>query len=409
MDLLRSCYSTKMRLVKDDPRTVDITWYWCEPGAQPGPYTIFASGNYSEIPDMPWTGPGEVKHAPRAWYDGKNIWGNAGQHVCGTAAQFANGLDHWPTPAEWSWCCCPYVSLPCLCYFPPPPSPKSSSPCVCLSPRHFAEAVPHAYGGLPVELAELPLWISRPCVCLEPSTVAAGVGVSRPVPIAVLQSAPCVCVSPSSRAQLVAPTSGYLVAAGSARAALGVVVSGPCVCVSPSSPALLVAPTSGYAVAGVSAAIAAEVLVSRPCVCVVPGIEETALLGGYYGSSAGSSAAGGGMVPNSCCPIASVVHVLPIPIPTQGASTPFLFDGSRYWVSDVLSSAAFPPLNYQLRMSCAGTGAQGWLLEISCNGGAYQSLGFPIGGSTCSPLFLQWVPLAAACGASSPTSVIVQV
>ena len=398
-----------MRLVKDDPRTVDITWYWCEPGAQPGPYTIFASGNYSEIPDMPWTGPGEVKHAPRAWYDGKNIWGNAGQHVCGTAAQFANGLDHWPTPAEWSWCCCPYVSLPCLCYFPPPPSPKSSSPCVCLSPRHFAEAVPHAYGGLPVELAELPLWISRPCVCLEPSTVAAGVGVSRPVPIAVLQSAPCVCVSPSSRAQLVAPTSGYLVAAGSARAALGVVVSGPCVCVSPSSPALLVAPTSGYAVAGVSAAIAAEVLVSRPCVCVVPGIEETALLGGYYGSSAGSSAAGGGMVPNSCCPIASVVHVLPIPIPTQGASTPFLFDGSRYWVSDVLSSAAFPPLNYQLRMSCAGTGAQGWLLEISCNGGAYQSLGFPIGGSTCSPLFLQWVPLAAACGASSPTSVIVQV
>jgi len=223
-------------------------------------------------------------------------------------------------------------------------------------------------------------------------------------------SGPCVCVSPSSPAALVAPTSGYAVAAGvSAAGGAGLVVSGPCVCVSPSSPAALVAPTSGYAVAGVSAAIAAEVLVSRPCVCVVPGIEETALLGGYYGSSAGSSAAGGGMVPNSCCPIASVVHVLPIPIPTQGASTPFLFDGSRYWVSDVLSSAAFPPLNYQLRMSCAGTGAQGWLLEISCNGGAYQSLGFPIGGSTCSPLFLQWVPLAAACGASSPTSVIVQV
>jgi len=67
VDLLRSCYSTRMRLFRDSTEETDIVWYKCEPGVKPLPFhTVFASRNWN-APDKDWIGLGEVPGAPRAW------------------------------------------------------------------------------------------------------------------------------------------------------------------------------------------------------------------------------------------------------------------------------------------------------------------------------------------------------
>ena len=129
-----------MRLVQHDPREVEVTWFFAPPNAAIGSYSIFASGNWQDLKEGPWLGPGEVKHRARPWSNGANLWGFNGQHRCGTDQQFAEGLTAWPT--QWTWCCCPYVSLPCVCVQPPvgpelPFEPGSSVPSSTLAARRL--------------------------------------------------------------------------------------------------------------------------------------------------------------------------------------------------------------------------------------------------------------------------------
>ena len=122
-------------------------------GAQPGPYTVLASGNWSSWPGWPWDGPGEVKGAPRKWYNGANVWGFQGDHVCGTPQQFMAGLDRWPKPEEWVWCCAAWYSTPCVCLFPKP------------APAVYVPAVSYA---LPEGAPIAPAWRSLVTLGLHP-------------------------------------------------------------------------------------------------------------------------------------------------------------------------------------------------------------------------------------------------
>jgi len=276
-----------MFLVDGDPRSVEVQWYFCADQAQPAPYTIFASGNWNELPEMPWVGPGEVKGAPREWVNGANLWGTVGDHVCGTAEQFAKGLDHWPTPAEWVWCCSPYFSQPSLCFFPPPKPPPKSQPCICLQPAHFAVPLPHAYGGFVGELEPLPGWVSRPCICLEPGMTARPARhVSPAVRPIVLQSAPCVCLLPGARVELKPGASAKL--AGYSAPTRFPVTSSPCVCLMPAVRAAFVAGLSGAGSSSaptMSAPSSPAVVFSRPCVCLTASVSAK-LVPGASGSSA---------------------------------------------------------------------------------------------------------------------------
>jgi hypothetical protein len=69
VDLLRSCYSTRMRFGTDPLQSTKITWYFCEDGAENlGIPTPFNSRNYAE--KGTWPELGEVEGARRDWADG---------------------------------------------------------------------------------------------------------------------------------------------------------------------------------------------------------------------------------------------------------------------------------------------------------------------------------------------------
>jgi hypothetical protein len=99
-----------MRLVEGSEKSVEVQWFFTEPGALPGPYTRLASGNWSSWEGWPWVGVGEVKGAPRKYTKGENPYGLDGKKRCITDHQAIHGLPAWPTPGEWHWCCTPYVS-----------------------------------------------------------------------------------------------------------------------------------------------------------------------------------------------------------------------------------------------------------------------------------------------------------
>lgn len=67
MDLIRSCYTTRMRVWQDSNRTVKVRWFACHPDAKPlGIPTRFVSRNW--LPDKSASWPtGEVKGARRPY------------------------------------------------------------------------------------------------------------------------------------------------------------------------------------------------------------------------------------------------------------------------------------------------------------------------------------------------------
>lgn len=71
IDLLRSCYSTKMQVFDPPGEEIDVQWWFCDDKAKLFPdYTRFASGNWASDRHG-WTGTGEVEGAPREWADGE--------------------------------------------------------------------------------------------------------------------------------------------------------------------------------------------------------------------------------------------------------------------------------------------------------------------------------------------------
>jgi hypothetical protein len=309
-----------MRFVQNDDRGVNVTWYWCEPGALPGPYTIFASGNWSSDPIWPWLGPGEIKGAPRPWYNGANPWGFKGDHRCGTDEQFAEGLPSWPAPTEWKWCCQAYSSNPCLCFRLKPaeetpvvapsyataveaiefPRLIVSNPCLCWLPASSSPrllAARSGYGSLPELRA--PAIVSNPCLCWQPASVifatpprAYGYR-SAPTSAAPHVSDPCLCWEPASVIFATPPRAyGYRSAPTSAAPH----VSNPCLCWEPAATVTLRAiayPYGSYATAPVA-------YTSNPCLCWEPGASVGLLPPSPY-ASGGSYGAPGGVL-TTCCP-----------------------------------------------------------------------------------------------------------
>ena len=71
MDLLRSCYSTKMRFFQDNNDECDVLWYWCAPDALAFPHpTIFNSSIWDSQKGERSGSKGEFG-APHKWVDGQ--------------------------------------------------------------------------------------------------------------------------------------------------------------------------------------------------------------------------------------------------------------------------------------------------------------------------------------------------
>lgn len=99
MDLLRSCYSTKMRFFRDHPEIETLVhWYFCEPDAKVFPYrTVFNSGNWWS--DKTQDGAlGEIAGAARPWRNGQPPAPYDGQDFCGSPDMFLNGVGSPPVP-----------------------------------------------------------------------------------------------------------------------------------------------------------------------------------------------------------------------------------------------------------------------------------------------------------------------
>ena len=98
MDLLRSCYSTKIRPYSDSDNEVEVDWFFCKPDAVvfPGQH-CFGSLNWWDGLEAP-VGPGEVYGELRPWRDGSADPFYQGQKFCGNLSQFAGGASTSDTP-----------------------------------------------------------------------------------------------------------------------------------------------------------------------------------------------------------------------------------------------------------------------------------------------------------------------
>jgi hypothetical protein len=99
VDMLRSCYSTRMRFFRNRPDvTTLVHWFFCEPDAGILPFpTVFNSGNWwsDKTIDSPL---GEVRGDPRPWRNGQPPAPYEGVQPCGTAEEFFRGTADPPVP-----------------------------------------------------------------------------------------------------------------------------------------------------------------------------------------------------------------------------------------------------------------------------------------------------------------------
>jgi hypothetical protein len=115
VDLIRSCYKTKMRLQVNSDDETEVQWFFCLPGAKVYPgYTRFASGNWA-MDRFKWPGTGEVLGATRSWVNGKPPkTGLIGQGFCGKATLIEGGysVGDPPLPCRLSGIakCCPKLA-----------------------------------------------------------------------------------------------------------------------------------------------------------------------------------------------------------------------------------------------------------------------------------------------------------
>jgi hypothetical protein len=112
VDVVRSCYSTKARLFRDDPTETDITWYFVPEDRPFLPFpTAISSRNWDATttiwpagkenpPSGNGTEVGEVIGAPRPWRNGSDPVHYPGLHPVGTPEEFARGLKQPPLEYE---------------------------------------------------------------------------------------------------------------------------------------------------------------------------------------------------------------------------------------------------------------------------------------------------------------------
>ena len=103
--MLRSCYRTDMQFFPDSPKAVPVRWFFCKKGAQPLPFpTVFGSRNWNHDLGTPSV-LGEVLGSKRTYDRGTNFGDLPGDHHCGTADQFYNGVPIGQQPYPSDGCC----------------------------------------------------------------------------------------------------------------------------------------------------------------------------------------------------------------------------------------------------------------------------------------------------------------
>lgn len=121
MDLLRSCYSTKMQVTPDPADVVDVDWFFTDADALPFTHT-FGSDVWNDD-HCGYVGVGEVYLAPRVYRRGTRVGDGAGTASCNTAQEWLEGLagpgspavlDVYGTPL-----CCPRIVPPAGMVFCP--------------------------------------------------------------------------------------------------------------------------------------------------------------------------------------------------------------------------------------------------------------------------------------------------
>jgi hypothetical protein len=110
MDLLRSCYTTKMRFWRDAATEVGVRWFFCAPDAEVFPYdTVFGSGNWASD-RFDWPGPGEVLGAARDWSNGALPGELLGKKFCGPLEAYTRGattdMPALEANVQGICCCC---------------------------------------------------------------------------------------------------------------------------------------------------------------------------------------------------------------------------------------------------------------------------------------------------------------
>jgi hypothetical protein len=94
VDYVRSCYGTTCRFFKDAPERLEpIYWYFTDPAAlELGVPNVIASRNWLDATEPEWP-VGELRSAPRVWFNGRMPRRPAGLAFDGLAADFAAGAD----------------------------------------------------------------------------------------------------------------------------------------------------------------------------------------------------------------------------------------------------------------------------------------------------------------------------
>jgi hypothetical protein len=89
VDLLRSCYTCKMRFFRDDPRTTDVRWFFTDRPPLPFP-TIFTSRNwFGECDEPPLLG--EIEPWNNVYTNGSPSVSVPLRGLCGSEQDFAEG------------------------------------------------------------------------------------------------------------------------------------------------------------------------------------------------------------------------------------------------------------------------------------------------------------------------------
>jgi hypothetical protein len=99
MDYLRSCYKSSMRLYSDRPDVLtDGAWHFCEPGAKLAPMPhIFGSQIWTPKNMAIDPAVGEVL-GRGPWFNGKPDSRYVGEHSCGSADVWLNGIPYADRP-----------------------------------------------------------------------------------------------------------------------------------------------------------------------------------------------------------------------------------------------------------------------------------------------------------------------
>lgn len=155
MDVLRSCYQTKMRFVQG-AEPVNVRWYFCPPGTKayerPSPFrSLQWEGDWHYAQDD--GGLGEVAETPRPYDKGRPPTGVMTNTPLGTEVEFENGASagYTPLPANAEG-----VPLACLVNLPPPPEPIQTDCCEPPIPRELVMRITVDVGSLAIPL-EFPI------------------------------------------------------------------------------------------------------------------------------------------------------------------------------------------------------------------------------------------------------------